>query len=318
MRRWSTTRAGPRGSPMATSGRRSPARCTRSSRRACCRVSSTGVTRWPTPASDCRTCSSVARRTSRRWTTCSGTSDERVAASSGTASGPPGTPSRRPAPIARPSSTPSASATTPTRRRRSPAGWRGSTGGSTASRPTGSRACAVARSSSRSSIGSSSTRRQPRMSELRVDEVDLHQVPGLAAVPGRLGMTFLPGKQGVNCLGQRHERDLDEDVATLRSTRGRRPRPAGRGPRAGRLEGADRRRGARGDTRWRRSASRSWTWTSRAIRSPFAALLDTHRAPPGGRRVPGRRMPRRPRPDRHRRRLPARSERTRRAVTRSL
>ncbi len=49
---------------------------------------------------------------------------------------------------------------------------------------------------------------------IRVDWVDLGKVPGLAASPGRLGMTFLPGKD--EGPGGRHQRDLDADVRRLR------------------------------------------------------------------------------------------------------
>ena len=49
---------------------------------------------------------------------------------------------------------------------------------------------------------------------IRVDWVDLGEVPGLAASGGRLGMTFLPGKDDGD-LGA-HHRDLDRDVRWLR------------------------------------------------------------------------------------------------------
>ncbi len=52
------------------------------------------------------------------------------------------------------------------------------------------------------------------MSEIRVDEVDLSQVEGLAGVPGRLGMTFLPGKKGAGISGY-HDRDLETDASTF-------------------------------------------------------------------------------------------------------
>src|SRR5664279_5626182 len=46
---------------------------------------------------------------------------------------------------------------------------------------------------------------------IRVDWVDLAKVPGLASSPGRLGMTFLPGKRD-----HVHHRDLVPDVHVLR------------------------------------------------------------------------------------------------------
>ena len=49
---------------------------------------------------------------------------------------------------------------------------------------------------------------------IRVDWVDLRQAPALAASPGRLGMTFLPGKDEGS--GGSHHRDLDRDVERLR------------------------------------------------------------------------------------------------------
>jgi len=55
-------------------------------------------------------------------------------------------------------------------------------------------------------------------SPIRVDWVDLASVPGLrgaAATGGRLGMTFLPGKQRDGWTGL-HWRDLRSDVARLR------------------------------------------------------------------------------------------------------
>ena len=52
-------------------------------------------------------------------------------------------------------------------------------------------------------------------SPIRVDWVDLAKVPGLAESPGRLGMTFLPGKKGHGLFGE-HDRDLDDDVGRLR------------------------------------------------------------------------------------------------------
>jgi protein-tyrosine phosphatase len=54
---------------------------------------------------------------------------------------------------------------------------------------------------------------------LRVDWVDLGWVPGLAATRGRLGMTFLPGKQRHGLTGL-HWRDLDADLARLHNDLG--------------------------------------------------------------------------------------------------
>ncbi len=54
------------------------------------------------------------------------------------------------------------------------------------------------------------------MNPIRVDQVDLRQVPRLASVKGRLGMTFLPGKHDQGRAGT-HRRNLDDDVRTLRS-----------------------------------------------------------------------------------------------------
>ena len=50
---------------------------------------------------------------------------------------------------------------------------------------------------------------------IRVDWVDLKKVPRLAASPGRLGMTFLPGKHDDGFAGQ-HRRDLVRDIRWLR------------------------------------------------------------------------------------------------------
>ncbi|HUG30462.1 MAG TPA: ADP-ribosylglycohydrolase family protein [Candidatus Limnocylindria bacterium] len=59
---------------------------------------------------------------------------------------------------------------------------------------------------------------------LRVDWVNLASVPGLASAPGRLGMTFLPGKQYFSRWSKDGPtpwwRDLDADVACLRETHG--------------------------------------------------------------------------------------------------
>jgi protein-tyrosine phosphatase len=51
-------------------------------------------------------------------------------------------------------------------------------------------------------------------SELRVNWVDLAQVPALRDAAGRLGMTFLPGKRFPGRAGA-HWRDLETDAATL-------------------------------------------------------------------------------------------------------
>ena len=50
---------------------------------------------------------------------------------------------------------------------------------------------------------------------IRVDWVDLRKVPGFSTSSGRLGMTFLPGKQGAGVAGM-HRRDLGQDVRWLR------------------------------------------------------------------------------------------------------
>ncbi len=50
---------------------------------------------------------------------------------------------------------------------------------------------------------------------IRVNWVDIAHVPGLAALPGRLGMTFLPGKRRSGIAGD-HWRDPDIDAARLR------------------------------------------------------------------------------------------------------
>jgi ADP-ribosylglycohydrolase len=54
---------------------------------------------------------------------------------------------------------------------------------------------------------------------IRVDWVDLSAVPGLGDAPGRLGMTFLPGKQYTGWHGD-WWRDLDADVVRLREADG--------------------------------------------------------------------------------------------------
>jgi protein-tyrosine phosphatase len=53
------------------------------------------------------------------------------------------------------------------------------------------------------------------MNPIRVDWVDLTMVPALAESPGRLGMTFLPGKRDIK-LGGTNDRDLESDVGRLR------------------------------------------------------------------------------------------------------
>jgi Predicted protein-tyrosine phosphatase len=50
---------------------------------------------------------------------------------------------------------------------------------------------------------------------IRVNWVDLRKVPALSTSPGRLGMTFLPGKQGEGWSGT-HRRNLQRDVRWLR------------------------------------------------------------------------------------------------------
>ena len=54
---------------------------------------------------------------------------------------------------------------------------------------------------------------------IRVNWVDLKNVPGLTTWPGRLGMTFLPGKHDTGHAGV-HRRDLERDVRWLRETYG--------------------------------------------------------------------------------------------------
>ena len=51
---------------------------------------------------------------------------------------------------------------------------------------------------------------------IRVDWVDLAQVPGLASASGGLGMTFLPGRQREGWTGP-HWRDLEADASRLRT-----------------------------------------------------------------------------------------------------
>ncbi len=50
---------------------------------------------------------------------------------------------------------------------------------------------------------------------LRVNVVPFEFVPGLASASGRLGMTFLPGKNGISGISGSHDRVLEEDAATL-------------------------------------------------------------------------------------------------------
>jgi ADP-ribosylglycohydrolase/protein-tyrosine phosphatase len=58
--------------------------------------------------------------------------------------------------------------------------------------------------------------RTSRSHPIRVDWVNLASVPGLAKAPGRLGMTFLPGKQYLSDWSGEWWRDLERDVARLR------------------------------------------------------------------------------------------------------
>ncbi len=58
-----------------------------------------------------------------------------------------------------------------------------------------------------------------RTDDIRVDWVDLARVPGLASAPGRLGMTFLPGKRDIGMAGD-HWRVLDNDASLLRAAHG--------------------------------------------------------------------------------------------------
>lgn len=55
---------------------------------------------------------------------------------------------------------------------------------------------------------------------LRVDWVDLETVPGLRGAPGRLGMTFLPGKEYISPWSGAWWRDLERDLARLREHHG--------------------------------------------------------------------------------------------------
>lgn len=55
---------------------------------------------------------------------------------------------------------------------------------------------------------------------IRVDWVNLDGVPNLASVPGRLGMTFLPGKEYLSPWSGAWWRDLERDVARLRDDQG--------------------------------------------------------------------------------------------------
>ncbi len=55
-----------------------------------------------------------------------------------------------------------------------------------------------------------------RLDPICVDAVDLHAVPRLARVKGRLGMTFTPGKRGPGVSVAYHRRNLADDVRWLR------------------------------------------------------------------------------------------------------
>jgi ADP-ribosyl-[dinitrogen reductase] hydrolase len=61
----------------------------------------------------------------------------------------------------------------------------------------------------------SAGRRTSHFHPIRVDWVDLSRVPRMASWPGRLGMTFLPGKRYVGWTGD-HWRDLEADARRLR------------------------------------------------------------------------------------------------------
>ena len=63
------------------------------------------------------------------------------------------------------------------------------------------------------------TRLTKAQDPIRVDWVDLAKAPGLAGSPGRLGMTFLPGKKGKG-LSRDYDRDLVRDVRWLRRALG--------------------------------------------------------------------------------------------------
>ena len=64
-------------------------------------------------------------------------------------------------------------------------------------------------------MGWSTSTRHP----IRLDQVDLTLVPGLASAVGALGMTFLPGKKGPGMHAD-YWRDLDTDAAHLRQVHG--------------------------------------------------------------------------------------------------
>ena len=122
-------------------------------------------------------------------------------------------------------------------------------------------------------------------------------------------MTFLPGKQASTGRGYGTGATSTRTSATLDATRGRHLRAAGRGPRARRAarcprivevsrpHGVETRpfpdRGHGGPRRPDRASTRSST---------------TIEAPSGRRPTRGRRLPRRPRPDRDDRRVPARRD----------
>ncbi len=143
---------------------------------------------------------------------------------------------------------------------------------------------------------------------IRVDEVPLRRVPGLADVPGRLGMTFLPGKNGVAGRAGVHRRDMGQDALTLLGLHVECARPAGRGPRAGQCEG-DRRQG-----RTRRVRDRDHPVPDRRRQRPDRpsrrrGAAGRHRDPTPRRIVRGGGLYGRPRSNRDDRLVPARSER---------
>ena len=117
---------------------------------------------------------------------------ERAWASSGTASGRPGMRSRVPSRTARRSSEPSRTATTPTRPRPSPADSRGPTG---ASMDPVRLARGDARTRGRRAARRRCARREP-MSRSASTTSTCVRYRGWRS-PGRLGMTFAPGKRNV-------------------------------------------------------------------------------------------------------------------------
>ncbi len=58
------------------------------------------------------------------------------------------------------------------------------------------------------------------LATIRVDHVDFRTVPKLAAVKGRLGMTFTPGKQDPYGRSSAHRRDLEGDIRWVRDVYG--------------------------------------------------------------------------------------------------